>query len=328
MNLNLSAPQTPKGPASDELQAMRKTDQAARQFAGMPTPEEIHRMEAGDRYREARVRQLLYEDKVVTTDDFEAAALIMQHGGDPEDYLLARELALLAATDKSFSSLVGLAEDRYLLAIGRKQRLGSQFRFNSEGKPEFRELDESGPAAVSDGHRADMLIAPLDLIRQKGMDAFKELGPMLRERLEKRRDPKWRETTNRRPISRELERLASGTEALQRNAISRVLDLYRHDRLLTREDLFHAANVLALSSEAQTVLLANELAALSAMHGHFGGRLLYAETWDRFSAMIGKPDRYGTRSGKPKVSPVVRRMFVIPRVALKVDTTVPLRRKG
>jgi len=297
-----------KGPASDELQALRKADQAARQFEGQPTMEQIHAMDLGDRYRENRVRELLKQDLVQTSEDFSAAALIMQHGAEPDDYLLARELALLGASPKSFSSLVALAEDRYLLSIGRKQRFGSQFRFDESGKPVFRELDEKQPTAVTDGHRADILIAPLKLIREKGLDAFKNLGDLIGQRLEKRRDARWRTEANRKPGAVELAGLAEGKVlATSDAAIRRVLALYRADMIETRESNFHAATVLSRSSDADTLLLANELAALSALHGYLPARPLFAETWDRFAKAIGRAQRYGTSSGRPSVAPGVAR---------------------
>lgn len=297
-----------RGPASEELKALRKADQAARQFEGQPTMEQIHAMEAGDRYREIRVRELLRQDLVQTTEDFEAAALIMQHGGDPDDYLLARELALLAASPKSFSSLVALAEDRFLLSIGRKQRFGSQFRFDASGKPVFRELDESMPAAVTDGHRADVLIAPLKRIREKGLDAFKNLGDLIGQRLEKRRDAKWRAEANRKPAAVELAGLASRKSSVTKEAaIHRTLALYRSDQIETRESNYHAALVLSRSRNPETLLLANELAALSALHGYLSARPLFAETWDRFAKSIGRAERYGTFSGSPSVAPGIAR---------------------
>lgn len=306
-------PPLKKGPASDEIQALVKADQAVRQFSGTPTMEEIERMEKGDLAREERVRQLLRQDKVVTMEDFDACALIMQHGSDPDDYETARELAILSCFKGGYHSLPALAEDRFLLAIGRKQRFGSQFSWGQNGSPPvFRELDEAPPAAVTDSLRLDFLQPPLALIREKGMEAFRSIGDLMSKRIELSRDAKRQAALAKTPASLELARLykANAGRDVQPNAIVRVLELYHADKILTPKAAFLASGVLATSSEAQIVLLANELAALAVNRRYAPARKLFAKTWDKFLVIVGRPDRYGTISGAAKVSIPVAREFL------------------
>lgn len=313
--LLLPQPNTPmkKGPASDEIQALVRADQAVRQFIGTPTREELQRMERGDFAREERVRQLLRQDKVVTMEDFDACALIMQHGSDPDDYETARELAIISCFKGGYHSLPALAEDRFLLAIGRKQRFGGQFSWGKNGSaPVFRELDESPPAAVTDSLRLDFLQPPLALIREKGMEAFKSLGDLITRRIVRSRDEKQLASLAKAPPTMELASLYRTFSARDVHpiAVARVLELYRADKILTAEAAFHASGVLATSSEAQVVLLANELAALAVNRRYARAKKLFAKTWDKFLVIVGRPDRYGTISGAAKVSIPVAREFL------------------
>jgi hypothetical protein len=72
---------------------------------------------------------LYREGKLVTGPDYLNAALVLQHGRAPEDFLLAHEFAVVAIGkgQASFASwLAAASEDRFLMTIGRKQRFGTQ----------------------------------------------------------------------------------------------------------------------------------------------------------------------------------------------------------
>ncbi len=322
--LTLSGPEL--GPATLELRALKAADQAVRQFSGVPTMAEIHRMEAGDHAREERVRQLLRQDLARTGEDLDNAALILQHGGDPDDYELARELSILAFAKGKRGTLQTAAEDRFLLSIRRSQRFGNQFSFRSGGKLEFQKLDEAAPAAVSETLRAEFLLAPVAKIREKGLKAIGEEIPRLVEQWKKRTAPEWIAEQDRRPVSLELSRLAarSAGKDFDYRTVSRVFEIYRQDQLATPRNFHHAAVVLATSSEDRTLLLANELAALAVSRGRADARRTFVETWDKFLVVIGKPDRYGTISGVHRVSPIVAREFSLNSIRTSNITPKPV----
>jgi hypothetical protein len=81
-----------------------------------------------DRQRREKVRDLLVKGELRSGLDFERAAFIFQHGEDSQDFLLAHALALasLARGEKSASWIASVSLDRYLLAIGQPQVLGTQ----------------------------------------------------------------------------------------------------------------------------------------------------------------------------------------------------------
>jgi len=82
-----------------------------------------------DAKRLARVKELYREGKLSASSDYFHAALVLQHGSVPEDYLLAHELAVVAVR-KGYQGaaawLAAASEDRFLQSIGRKQRFGTQ----------------------------------------------------------------------------------------------------------------------------------------------------------------------------------------------------------
>lgn len=82
-----------------------------------------------DAVRLARVKELYQTGKLSASSDYFNAALVLQHGSVPEDYLLAHELAIVAVR-KGYQGaaawLAAASEDRFLQSIGRKQRFGTQ----------------------------------------------------------------------------------------------------------------------------------------------------------------------------------------------------------
>lgn len=270
-------------------------------------------MEIGDRFREERVRQLLRANQVITSKDLDAAALIMQHGGDPDDYLLARELSILSCAKGGYHSLPALAEDRYLNSIKRMQRFGSQFGWGQNGEPTFRDIDLEGEYVVNDSLRMDFMIAPIALVKEHKMKAFEIAGPQIFKRIENLRDKKWLSDQAKTPEFKELTRLFKSKfgKPFSRVAAKRVMELYRGDKLKLPISYYHAATILSKSPDAKAILLANEMAAVAAMRGMAAAKNLFAKTWDRFSVKIGKPERYGTITGKRQVSPIVVLEFVL-----------------
>ncbi len=83
-----------------------------------------------DKARLARVKELYTQNRLHTGADYYHAALILQHGDAPEDFLLAHELCIVAISkgNRNGRSLAAASEDRFLMNVGRPQRFGTQYR--------------------------------------------------------------------------------------------------------------------------------------------------------------------------------------------------------
>jgi len=82
-----------------------------------------------DDARLERIKELYKEGALRTGRDWLNAALILQHSNEADDYLLAHEMcvAALALGESRAKWLAAASEDRFLMAIGRKQRFGTQY---------------------------------------------------------------------------------------------------------------------------------------------------------------------------------------------------------
>lgn len=85
-------------------------------------------VESRDRLRESLVKAALSEGRLQTGADYYHAAMILQHGLQPEEYLLAHELCIVAISkgEERAMWLAAASEDRFLRSIGRLQRFGTQ----------------------------------------------------------------------------------------------------------------------------------------------------------------------------------------------------------
>ncbi|MBD0372494.1 MAG: hypothetical protein ICV60_16745 [Pyrinomonadaceae bacterium] len=83
-----------------------------------------------DRARLARVKELYTQNRLQTANDYYNAAMILQHGDVPEDFLLAHEFCVVAISKGKVDArwLAVASEDRFLMNIGRPQRFGTQYR--------------------------------------------------------------------------------------------------------------------------------------------------------------------------------------------------------
>jgi hypothetical protein len=127
------------GVSSPEMTAIYEADQKPR--LGDMTKIDWKAVNAQDAERRDQVRLLLKNGKLHTGEDFEHAAFIFQHGGAPDDYLLAHTLAMIAVARGRVSALwIGAATlDRYLQNVGKPQIYGTQFKWNSKDQPTTQE---------------------------------------------------------------------------------------------------------------------------------------------------------------------------------------------
>ncbi|HWI51633.1 MAG TPA: hypothetical protein VNT01_05770 [Symbiobacteriaceae bacterium] len=133
-----------------ELECLFTADQADRTLfrAGQLDWEAV---EAGDRRREAAVKLALQDGRLHTAADYYHAAMILQHGLRPEDYLLAHELCIVAITggEERARWLAAASEDRFLRSIGRPQRFGTQHvRDEATGQTRLYAVDPTGSDLV------------------------------------------------------------------------------------------------------------------------------------------------------------------------------------
>lgn len=120
----------PEGPRSDELAEIYRSDQDVRKSDWSKlSPEEMGEIRRGDRERRERVLEILAANEVVTPKDHFYVAMVLQHGEEPDDYLLAHVLATVAAFDDVPAAkwLSAATLDRYLQNIERPQIFGTQF---------------------------------------------------------------------------------------------------------------------------------------------------------------------------------------------------------
>lgn len=112
-----------------ELARLYQEDQADRVSKdGKPIDWKV--VEPRDKMREKRVKELYANNQLRTGADYYHAAMVLQHAGAPEDYLLAHEFCVVSISkgDERAKWLAAASEDRFLMGIDRPQRFATQFR--------------------------------------------------------------------------------------------------------------------------------------------------------------------------------------------------------
>ena len=118
--------QAPATQDNAELAKMYSEDQSDRRDAEKIGWDKISQR---DEQRKARATELYRSDVLKTGADYYHAAMILQHGGEPEDYLLAHELCVVAIGKGEDRGrwLAAASEDRFLMSIKRPQRFATQY---------------------------------------------------------------------------------------------------------------------------------------------------------------------------------------------------------
>jgi hypothetical protein len=136
--------------ASEELTKLYNDDQADREFSpGQTTDWEA--VSIRDEQRELRVKQLLAAGSLGSGADYYHAAMVLQHGISPDDYLLAHDLCVIAISkgESKAKWLAAASMDRFLINIGRPQRFGTQFQSKRSFRPPMLiSVDPSVPNAL------------------------------------------------------------------------------------------------------------------------------------------------------------------------------------
>ncbi len=108
-----------------------------------------------DAARLARALELFELKEQLPGTEFLDLAFLFQHGGEPDHYKKAWELADEALTQgcETAAWLTAAAEDRYLLSIGEKQKWGTQFSQNEKGEWEQQAMAEDTELGITDDLR-------------------------------------------------------------------------------------------------------------------------------------------------------------------------------
>ena len=166
------ATQTQASKDNEELARLYREDQADRTSSG-GKPIDWDAVEGRDKARLARVKELYAQNRLQTGADYFHTAMVLQHGGTPEDYLLAHELCVAAISkgNKEAKWLAAASEDRFLMTIGRPQRFATQYRSEGGDSPLKLYQVDSG---VTDELRRAMDVPPLAKAKAKEAELNKK----------------------------------------------------------------------------------------------------------------------------------------------------------
>ena len=142
-------------PTNAEMTAIFDADQADRSSTAI----DWSLVGPRDHARAARTKTLLDDGALASADDYYHAAFVFQHGAEPNDYLLAHTLAMIAvARGRPDANWIAAATlDRYLQRIGQNQIFGTQFVF---GKSETTQ-DPYDRQLLSDAIRKAVGVPPI-----------------------------------------------------------------------------------------------------------------------------------------------------------------------
>jgi hypothetical protein len=145
---------------NEELTGLFEADQADRRNTqGALQLKPDGDVDKRDLERRDQVNRLRQEGKLVHSQDYHHASLILQHGTTSDDYKQANELAKKAVElgDDSARWLYAATLDRYLVSLGQPQKYGTQFRLNEEKIPELMPVSSE----TTDEERAEWHVPPL-----------------------------------------------------------------------------------------------------------------------------------------------------------------------
>ncbi|MBV6459609.1 MAG: hypothetical protein HONBIEJF_02759 [Fimbriimonadaceae bacterium] len=149
-------------PSNAEITKIIDADQAVRtmDFSHM-TLKQHQELQEGDRKRLLRIYKLLSDGKVVTSEDFDRASLVLQHGGVWADFAVAHELAICSVLlgNKRASWLASATYDRMLRSAGHPQRFGTQYGGVIGMPVTLQPVDTRG---IGDAQRKAMGVPTLD----------------------------------------------------------------------------------------------------------------------------------------------------------------------
>ncbi|MEK6407374.1 MAG: hypothetical protein AABN34_10450 [Acidobacteriota bacterium] len=148
----------------EELARLFREDQADRTSKD-GKPIDWKAVDARDKTREKRVKELYANNQLRTGADYYHVAMVLQHASAPEDYLLAHELCVVAISkgDERAKWLAAASEDRFLMELGRPQRFATQFRSVGNSPMRLYQTDQG----VTDGLRMALNVPTLAQAKER-----------------------------------------------------------------------------------------------------------------------------------------------------------------
>jgi hypothetical protein len=118
-----------------KLEELFQADQKDREKV-YDTQEAVDALYKADKSRRQQISVMMELGEVKTKNDLYHAAVILQHGDTPPDFLTAHRMATLAAIHghRTARWLLAASLDRYLMSIQQGQVYGTQFEFNPTEK--------------------------------------------------------------------------------------------------------------------------------------------------------------------------------------------------
>jgi len=148
---------------NNELLELYNEDQMDRRSNDYNYDELIKR----DKKRRIKVQELLDSNKLITSNDYQNAAMIFQHGEYPSSYkkaveLMEKSIQIDSTVDKW---LLAAATDRYLLSMNEPQVYGTQFSQTGPWEKPW-ELSTIDTTIISDKQRVEYGVGTLKEIRE------------------------------------------------------------------------------------------------------------------------------------------------------------------
>jgi hypothetical protein len=162
----------PYVPPNPEMAAIYKADQAGRQSMESFQSQSA-RITEEDAKRRQQVRALLATGALRAGEDFRLAALVFQHGSEPDDYLLAHTFALvaLAKGDRSAAWIASASLDRYLRSVGKPQIFGTGF------SPDGRSQEPFDRTLIPDALRRELGVPPVAEQQEQMQRLLRQMNP-------------------------------------------------------------------------------------------------------------------------------------------------------
>ncbi len=278
------APRTQEGRSQKEISAelarLVKEDQEDQAAWTLETDQELIRRQIE---RRARVMELVGAGRLGSMQDWGHAALLLQHGQTPEDYLLAHVLSVPPGQgDQPFSRFLAAATlDRFLHSVERPQIFTTQ---SASPTPEEFLPVEPYDASMPESIRSLFGLTPLP--RDEG-DPPQKKGPSVKEL------PKLLKLAEQGSSSKDT----SATDAKPAEWLVRTRQIVDAGALRSAKELFTAARILSRCADADDLLESHVCAVAACFQGHEEALRLSAETLDRLLLAMGRPQILGTATG-------------------------------
>lgn len=163
---------------TEELATMFAQDQSDRRdLDNNPRQDQWAKIAAHDKAHYERVLDLMRQDKLTTGDEFYYAAMIMQHGKDQKDYMLAHIFAMAAAQrgNKAAVWLSAASFDRLMQSAGQPQVFGTQF-FCKANEP-YVISEPMEPTLITDSVRKAFNVPSLEQNKQRLKELNSNITP-------------------------------------------------------------------------------------------------------------------------------------------------------